>query len=50
LRLIPVTNRTYVANYSGGTVTVIDGADNSTAIINAGGALALAPSAPSALR
>jgi len=33
----PVTNKIYVANYSGGTVTVIDGATNTTTTVTAGG-------------
>ena len=32
----PVTNKIYVANYSSGNVTVIDGTDNSTATVAAG--------------
>ena len=38
-----VTNRIYVTNYSGGSVTVIDGANNSTTAVSAdSGAGALA--------
>jgi streptogramin lyase len=32
----PVTNTVYVANYSGNTVTVIDGATNNTTTVSAG--------------
>ncbi len=32
----PMTNKTYVANYSDGTVTVIDGATNTTATVSVG--------------